>query len=68
MSSAPACGRSRPPNTGELSARPSCGWKGERFTQPPDGDYGMDWAAAVTRARTAKPCPRCGGRVEAAAP
>ena len=41
-----------------------CGWKGERFTQPPDGRYRTDWAKAAAAARAAKPCPWCKGRVE----
>lgn len=44
-----------------------CGWKGERFAQPPSGNYPTtaDWYAAEDQTRTAKPCPRCNGRVEA---
>lgn len=53
-----------------------CGWKGERYamgvlTDEQDrtlGSYSEKWMAAVheadAKARTAKPCPRCGGRVE----
>ena len=42
-----------------------CGWKGERFPS-----VERDWARiigadeAFAERATAKPCPRCGGRVE----
>ncbi len=39
-----------------------CGWKGERFPSVPDV-HGPGGAAEFERRATAKPCPRCGGKV-----
>ncbi len=48
----------------------TCGWKGERFTEAatdpalPPKERIKDWWPRTVALRTAKPCPRCGGKVE----
>lgn len=44
-----------------------CGWRGERFGTGDADLWNDDFDirdAEIIRARTATPCPRCGGRVE----
>ncbi len=40
-----------------------CGWKGERFPSVPITMMAGIAKADFERKATAKPCPRCGGRV-----
>jgi hypothetical protein len=57
-------GSSRRPDEIRELRRP-CGWKGERFAVGKRvGVSYLHWDDEDRKARTRKPCPRCGGRVE----